>query len=126
MTSPLLTLRDFQAFVRVTPSLRTRLESTERVAMSTSTTIHALVLAVSGGVLLACAIQYARGRDRTVISILVPIQLAVVIQSVGVLFLSERGSIAASIVSMVLVIPAIVQSSRLIRRSRSGRFAGPP
>ncbi len=93
--------------------------------MSTSTTIHAFVLAVSGGGLLWSAIQYTRGRDRSVILLLAPLQLALVIQSVGALFLSGRSAIAAAIVSMVLLIPAAVQSFRLIRQHRTKSVVGP-
>ncbi len=92
--------------------------------MSTSTTIHAFVLAVSGGGLLASAVLDMRGRDRAVILLLVPLQLALVIQSVGALFLSGRSAIAAVIVSMVLLIPAAVHSMRLIRQYRAKSAVG--
>ncbi len=87
--------------------------------MSTSTTLSVFALVLAGIVLLGCAIQYARGRDRAVILLLAPLALALVIQSVGALFLSGRSAIAASIVSMMLLIPAIVHSVRLMWRHRN-------
>ncbi len=89
--------------------------------MSTSAALSVFVLVASGGGLLLSAIQYVRGRDRAVMLLLVPLQLALVIQSVGALFLSGRSAIAASVVSMVLVVPVIVRSTRLIRQRRASK-----
>lgn len=89
--------------------------------MSTSTAPSVFVLVLSGGGLLASAVLYVRGRDRAVILLMVPLQLSLILQSVGALFLSERGQIAAVIVSIVLLIPSIIQSIRMIRQHRATR-----
>lgn len=94
--------------------------------MFTSATLSVLVLVLSGGILLWCAVQYARGRDRAVILLVAPLALALVIQSVGALFLSGPSAIAAVVVSMMLVVPAIIQSIRMSRQHRATRsVAGP-